>query len=471
MGGTTGKLTHIGLGKETIFGTAVGAAVYLPYISESLQLVIEPDIPANIYARRNENNNLEGLHTIAGDTVHEVHPAGIGYLLRSNLGSPISTDNTGSYTHVFNDLSARARSTGTATATTDGTKVVDTGQSWATDEHNGRWVHIKTGSGAGAYGIITDTAATQLTVATSPAAASTDTYEILDGPEHCCLPPYTIEAHRDLTGATPAFRYISSVVNTLAFNYSATDRILKTTASWLGKDEANIADTTPSLPTTDPFVWADTIFGVGLAQSGTASGGSSTTIIQTGAGWTTNAYQNMIVLTTGGTAPNQCRKITSNTTDTLTCSPAFAVAPASTTTFKIFNADNLNTDMSWSWAAGLIATPTSNNSRLIHKIESDANTTGTVSKTAIPEQITDFSTYYRGWATREWCIYIHGAQITGNHYYDMIFYFPRVLFMTYPINVGGPAPIRVASDIKIERDNTAGYAYRCIVNNNTSTYA
>ena len=48
MGGTTGKLTHLGLGKEVTFGTAVGATVYLPYNSETLALAIEPIIPASL---------------------------------------------------------------------------------------------------------------------------------------------------------------------------------------------------------------------------------------------------------------------------------------------------------------------------------------------------------------------------------------------------------------------------------------
>lgn len=82
------------------------------------------------------------------------------------------------YTKVIDNS---IRDSGTAKATTDGTKIVDTTKSWSTDEHKNRWVRIITGSGAGASGQITTNNATTLTVVTSPAAAPNDTYEIVDG--------------------------------------------------------------------------------------------------------------------------------------------------------------------------------------------------------------------------------------------------------------------------------------------------
>jgi hypothetical protein len=82
------------------------------------------------------------------------------------------------YTKVIDNS---IRDSGTAEALTDGTKIVDTTKSWATDEHKNRWVRIIIGSGAGALGQITANDSTTLTVITSPAAAPDDTYEIVDG--------------------------------------------------------------------------------------------------------------------------------------------------------------------------------------------------------------------------------------------------------------------------------------------------
>jgi hypothetical protein len=471
MGGTTGKLTHFGIAREVTFGTAVGATAYLKYNSETLTTAIEELIEASLNNRSDEGASYEGLNTHAGDSVHEVHPAGIGYLLRSALGSPLTVDNTGSYTHTYTPIAGRNADSGTATAGTS-TTLTDSGATWTIDDHIGDWLHITAGTNSGEYRIISDNTATVITVAsafTSPIDA-TSVYEITPGPEHCALPPYTIEVHRDLTGSTPAFQYAGGVINTLSLTLGVGAKILTATSSWLAKSVANIAATTPSLPTTDPFMWDDAILGVGLAVGDTATGGSSTTIVKTAAGWTANAYQNMIVLTTGGTGPNQCRKISSNTTDTLTCTPAFTVAPASGTTFKVFNAHNLTETITFNWTNGLIAVPLLNNTNTIAQIDRDAFRSGTISRTVIPQQITDFGTYYTGWTTREWCLYFHGAQITGNHYYDLVFYFPKVLFTAYPVNVGGGGRITVADGLKIKYDSTAGYFMKCILQNNTSSY-
>jgi len=471
MGGTTGKLTHLGFGKETVYGTGVGATAYLPYTSETLTHAIEDLIPASLLARRFESNNIEGLNTVTGDTVHEVHPAGLGYILRSAFGSPETTDNTGSYTHVYTALATRARDTGTATAGTSGSQIIDSTKSWSVDQHNGRWVHVKTGTGAGAYGYITDTVATTITVTTSPAAVSTDTYEILDGPENSVLPSYSIESHKDLTGTTPAFRYSGCVINNLAFNIATGAKILSATASWLGKTTTNITETTPNLPVTSPFTWDNLTLGVGLATSGTATGGSATTLVHTAAAWTVNAYSGYLVYITGGTGPNQIRKISSNTADTLTISPNWTVNVATGSTYKIFIADSLSTDLNFSFSNGLVPTPTLNTTNTIYRIESDAYRTGAISRTIIPEQITDFSTYFQGWTTREWLLWFHGAAITGAHYYDLAVYLPRVLFLTYPINVGGPGPLRVATGMKVEYDSTLASMAKITLQNNTSTYA
>lgn len=470
MGGTTGKLTHLGIAPEVTFGTAVGATSYLKYSSETLSLAIEDLMEASLNNIRDEGASYEGLNSVAGDTVHEVHPAGIGALLRSALGAPVTTDNTGSYTHVFTPLAGRNRATGTAIAGTSGSQITVTGTPYTASEHIGRWVHVITGTAAGQWTPITANTTSVLTCATSPAAVSGDTFEILDGPRHCALPPYTIEVHRDMFGATPAFQYKGSALNNLSFTCGAGNKIMTATASWICQNVGNIAATTPTLPTTEPFMWDDAILGVGLATSGTASGGAAGTLIHATAGWTVNAYAGAIVLTTGGTGPNQVRKIVSNTADTLTITPSWTVTVASGTTYKIFNANNLTETLTFGWNNGLVPVPLMNNTNYIAQILNDGFRTGTMSKTVIPEEITDYSTYYSGWTTREWCLYFHGANITGNHYYDLIFYFPSVLFTAYPINVPGAGRITVAAGMKMKYSSTAGYFCKTILQNNSSAY-
>ena len=470
MGGTTGKITHVGVAPEVTFGTAVGATSYLKYSSESIALGIEDLVEASLNAIRDEGASYHGLKTIAGDTVHEVHPAGLGILLRSALGAPVTTDNTGSYTHVYTPLATRNRATGTAIAGTGATTITVTGTPWTANVYIGRWCHIITGSGIGQWAPITANSTSALTCATSPAAASGDTFEIVDGPQHCALPPYTIEVSRDMTGATPSFQYKGMAINNLSFTIGVGQKRMNATASWLGQNWAGIAATTPTLPTTEPFMWDDCILGVGKVTEETATGGAAATIIHTGAGWTTNAYTGYIVLTTAGTGANQCRKIASNTADTLTVTPNWTVNPSTDTVFKVFYASNLIETIAFGWNNGLVGVPTLNNTNYISSILNDGFRTGTISKTIIPEDVVDFTTYYAGWTTREWCLYFHGAAITGAHYYDLIFYFPSVLFTAYPLNIGGGGRVTVAAGMKAKYSSTAGYFCKVILQNLTSSY-
>lgn len=77
-----------------------------------------------------------------------------------------------------------------------------------------------------------------------------------------------------------------------------------------------------------------------ISESNTATGGSTTTLVRTGAGWTANQFQGMYLLTTGGTGAGQMARIVSNTTDTLTLvnnatNGPLLVALAAGTTYEI----------------------------------------------------------------------------------------------------------------------------------------
>ena len=89
----------------------------------------------------------------------------------------------------------------------------------------------------------------------------------------------------------------------------------------------------------------------------------------------------------------------------------------------------------------------------------------------IPQNITDYSTYYTGWTTRRWVVWFKGQQVTGNHYNELAFLFPKVLMTAYPVNIGGPGRIMVAIAAKLKYDSTYGYMCKSWLNTEKVTYA
>jgi hypothetical protein len=101
-----GGLTHVGLGKETTWGTAVAASDYLRFASEGINEEIEQILSESIGGIVDESASFEGAHTISGDVSFEVYPNILGHLLRSALGAPVTTqpdalNNPTVYQHVF----------------------------------------------------------------------------------------------------------------------------------------------------------------------------------------------------------------------------------------------------------------------------------------------------------------------------------------------------------------------------------
>ncbi|MFC4768742.1 phage tail tube protein [Effusibacillus consociatus] len=101
-----GSLSHVGLGKETTWGTAVAATDYLKFVSESLTEEIEQVISEALDAKFDEGASFEGLHTISGDVSFDVYPNVLGHILRMAWGAPVTTQpdavgNPTVYQHVF----------------------------------------------------------------------------------------------------------------------------------------------------------------------------------------------------------------------------------------------------------------------------------------------------------------------------------------------------------------------------------
>lgn len=181
----TGAKGHIGLAKETTWGTPVAATDYMAISSESIVHEIEQVIEQEIRGYIDAAPQYEGLNSIRGDIVALARPVGIGFLLRSCLGAPV-TSGAGPYTHIF-----------------------------------------------------------------STAA---------DFSDQCVLPPYTFEVNRNLS---QAFQFAGCVVNELVFEFGVTQKILKITASIMGKAVVLIAPTTVSLEAADPFKWLQAVFNIG----------------------------------------------------------------------------------------------------------------------------------------------------------------------------------------------------------------
>ena len=75
----------------------------------------------------------------------------------------------------------------------------------------------------------------------------------------CPINPYTLEVYRD---QGQAFQFLGAIVNTLALNFSTTDKILKATNGIIAKNLGDTPKTAPSFETTDPFTWEQSIISI-----------------------------------------------------------------------------------------------------------------------------------------------------------------------------------------------------------------
>lgn len=70
-------------------------------------------------------------------------------------------------------------------------------------------------------------------------------------------------------------------------------------------------------------------------DTGMATAGTVNSITDSAKDWPINAFEKLVVEITDGTGEGQIRRITSNTADTLTVDPAFAIAPDDTSQYRI----------------------------------------------------------------------------------------------------------------------------------------
>lgn len=98
-----GSLSHVGMGKETTFGTPVAATDYVRFASETINETFE-QVKSDIQnAVVDEAPYYTGMQTVAGDVSFDVYPNIVGNFMKSALGAPVSTiQGAGpAYQHVF----------------------------------------------------------------------------------------------------------------------------------------------------------------------------------------------------------------------------------------------------------------------------------------------------------------------------------------------------------------------------------
>ncbi len=470
----SGQQTHIGIAKEVIWGTQVGATDYLKFSSEALNLQIEELVANSLSSVRDEPDSFEGIGRIEGPTVHEIHPNGLGYMLRSWFGKCLTTTPTGTVRkHIFTpgkDIEA----SGTADSGTT-TTLIDSGLVTTDDEFNGCWLRIVSGTNAGAWRFISDSAASsnQLTVSVAFASAidNTSVFEIRNGPENCVLPPYTLEIDRDLA---KAFQYDGAVVNTMNFSFGVDQKILGLTAGWIAKDVNLIDPTAPSLEATQPFRWNQAYLFIGRDYSATVdiNGNSNTTtkIYDVAASYTIDALIGKWIRMTSGTSKDQIREITDNTATTITWSPAMSAAPSNGDTYEVWSEDQKLEGLSLTLSNGLVGIPLLDNTKRIARIVGDVFRSGSLTASYVVDARTDWETYFKGWTTRRWLIMFRGAISTSPWYYELQLYLPKVLFTAYPLAIVGPGRLRVGATAKIKYDSTLTYLAQAILFNTLASY-
>jgi len=83
---------HIGLAKETDWGTAVGATDYIEALDESLTLALDRFETRNIYGGNYEPDDMAGVQRIEGSISAAAHPIGVGYFLKGVFGQSSITE-------------------------------------------------------------------------------------------------------------------------------------------------------------------------------------------------------------------------------------------------------------------------------------------------------------------------------------------------------------------------------------------
>lgn len=95
-----GQKGHVGISFQNSLGTSnVNSMDYFPIVSESLTETIEDMLSESLLSRYEEPDSYEGMHTIEGDVVFEVHPHLVGKLCKAWAGQSSSSIVSSAYQH------------------------------------------------------------------------------------------------------------------------------------------------------------------------------------------------------------------------------------------------------------------------------------------------------------------------------------------------------------------------------------
>lgn len=86
-----GFASHLGIGAESVWGTAVAADDYFEAFSETLALNIERFETRNIVGRFSEPDDSAGIQRSQGEIVLHGHPVSMGYFLKGAFGQSTVT--------------------------------------------------------------------------------------------------------------------------------------------------------------------------------------------------------------------------------------------------------------------------------------------------------------------------------------------------------------------------------------------
>jgi len=342
-----GARGHIGIKKETTWGQKVGGDndCFLPFSSETLTEGIEELLSDAQRGILDEPKSYQGEKSFIGDVVVDVHPVSIGHLLRSALNVPAAATAAGTTETEFCDcetvwehddnvitsLDAIDKKKGTYSSKIQvslgtglgvlASRIISFNFASPATTHYKFWLKSSIAlsaadlalvfseealGGEGAHFDLVDIPEIavpnqwyELTIAVSDvsdmeAAISVAIKMLIDKGEFelhvddfravvigsvasakqhiftprqatdfhadCPINPYTLEVYRDEGNA---FQFLGAVVNTLALNFSTTDKILKATCGIIAKNIGSVGKTGLSLETTKPFVWENAVISIG----------------------------------------------------------------------------------------------------------------------------------------------------------------------------------------------------------------
>ena len=291
------------------------------------------------------------------------HPFAIGETITVKGLTESAWNNT--YTILAVDSTASlefaitATASGSSAASQSTTLIVDASQNWDTNEHTGRLIAIYAAGSTGAAVVrrIASNTATTITITGTITAASSGTtrYAIYDIP---CIGKATQFAQTNqlsfgyATGGTST----SLVDSTKAWvpgcwnNY----RVRITAGTGLGNEFVITNNTETTLNYTAPGFTPDSTTRYEIMDTfGLATGGSTTTMIDTTKNWKVNQWAGKRLRFTAGTGQVIEQTITSNTANTLTF--AAGTAPSTDTTYTILDLAprSTGTELIWLFGAGL----------------------------------------------------------------------------------------------------------------------